>query len=150
MNASVSLSTHDSARGLSRGRRSGLLSMSHAELSATQTFPFLDASASRFVEATLFFLPPQRESCFPPPPRRPRWWGSESRHLRVSRPKCPYSGDHSWSPWPSSWLSSPALGRAPEPASSSEEGLLDFRAVEPDTGSAPRSLSSPEKMNGEA
>ena len=58
MNVSGSLSTHDLARGLSRGRRSGLLSTSHAELSARETFPFLDASASRFMEAALFFLPP--------------------------------------------------------------------------------------------
>ena len=58
MNALGSLSTHDSARGLSRGCRSGLLSMSHAELSARETIPFLDASASRCVEAALFFLPP--------------------------------------------------------------------------------------------
>ena len=68
MNASGFFSTHDSARGLSRGRRSGLLSMSHAELSAREPFPLLDASASRFVEAALFFLPPQGECCFLPPP----------------------------------------------------------------------------------
>ena len=54
----ASLSTYDSARGLSLGRHSELLSMSHAELSARETFPFLDASASRCVEAALFFLPP--------------------------------------------------------------------------------------------
>ena len=53
----ASLSTYDSARGLSLGRHSELLSMSHAELSARETFPFLDASASRCVEAALFFLP---------------------------------------------------------------------------------------------
>ena len=58
MNASGSLSTHDLARGLSRGRRSGLLSMSHAELSVREPFPLLDTSASRFVEVALFFLPP--------------------------------------------------------------------------------------------
>ena len=52
------LSTHDSARGLFRGRGSGLLSMSHTELSTKELFPLLDASASGFVEATLFFLPP--------------------------------------------------------------------------------------------
>ena len=40
------------------GGRSGLLSMSHAGLSARGPFPLLGASASRFVEAALFFLPP--------------------------------------------------------------------------------------------
>ena len=64
MNVSGSLSTHDSARGLTRGRSSGLLLMSHAELSMRESFPFLDASASRFVEAALFFLPPSGGSCF--------------------------------------------------------------------------------------
>ena len=59
MNVSGSLDTRDSARGLSLGHPSGLLSMSHAELSARETFPFLDASASRFVGVSLFFLPPQ-------------------------------------------------------------------------------------------
>ena len=54
----ASLSTYDSVRGLSLGRHSELLSMSHAELSTRETLPFLDASASRCVEATLFFLPP--------------------------------------------------------------------------------------------
>ena len=58
MNTSRSLSTYDSARGLSLGRHSELLSMSHAELSARDTFPFLDTSASSCVEAALFFLPP--------------------------------------------------------------------------------------------
>ena len=51
-------STYDAARGLLRGRCSGLLSTSHAELSARGPFPLLGASASRFVEAALFFLPP--------------------------------------------------------------------------------------------
>ena len=57
MNASGSSDTRDLAMGLSRGRRSGLLSTSHAELSAREAFPFLNASASRSVEAALF-LPP--------------------------------------------------------------------------------------------
>ena len=57
MDASGLFSTHDSARGLSRGCGSGLLSTSHAELSTREPFPLLDASASRFVEAALFFLP---------------------------------------------------------------------------------------------
>ena len=69
MSASVPLSTYDSARGLSLRRHSELLSISNAELSARETLPFLDASASRSVEAALFFLPPQGENCFPPPPR---------------------------------------------------------------------------------
>ena len=40
------------------GGRSGLLSTSHAGLSARGPFPLLGASASRFVEAALYFLPP--------------------------------------------------------------------------------------------
>ena len=55
MNASGTSDTHDSARGLFRGRRSRLLSTSHAELSAEEAFPFLDASASRSVKPALFF-----------------------------------------------------------------------------------------------
>ena len=51
------LSTYDSARGFSLGRHSEPLSVSNAELSARETFPFLGAFASRFVEAPLFFLP---------------------------------------------------------------------------------------------
>ena len=149
MNASGSSDTHDSARGLSRGRRSGLLSMSHTELSARETFPLLDASPSRFVEAALFFLPPQGE-IGSPPPRCPRQWRSESRCLRMPRLKCPCSGDRFWSPWPFSWPFSPTPGRAPEPASSSKVGFLGFRVAEPDTGSAPPSLSNPEKIDGEA
>ena len=145
----ASLSTYDSARGLSLGRHSELLSTSHAGLSTAAAFPFLDASASICMEAALFFLPPLGESCFPPPPR-PRRRRSEFRRLRTSRPKCPYGGGHFWSPWPSSWTSSPVPGRSLEPASSSEVGLLGFRAAEPDTGSAPPLLSSPEKINGEA
>ena len=58
MDASGFFSTHDAARGFSRGHGSGLLSTSHVELSAWELFPLLDASASRCVEATLFFLPP--------------------------------------------------------------------------------------------
>ena len=55
----ASLSTYDSARGFSRGRHPELLSVSNAELSARETLPFLDASASvsRSMEAALFFLP---------------------------------------------------------------------------------------------
>ena len=56
MDASGFFSNHDSAKGLFRGRGSGLLSTSHAELSAREPFPLLDASASRFMEAALFFL----------------------------------------------------------------------------------------------
>ena len=47
------------------GRRSGLLSKSHAELPTSGPFPFLGASASRIVEAALLFLPPSEgESLF--------------------------------------------------------------------------------------
>ena len=60
MCVSVPLSTYDSARGFSLGRHSELLSMSHAELSAGETLPYLDASASRCVEAALFSPPPGR------------------------------------------------------------------------------------------
>ena len=154
MNVSGSLSTHDSARGLSRGRRSGLLSMSHAELSARETFPFLDVSASRFVEAALFFPPHGGGSCFllppPPPPRHLQRRRSEFRRLRAPCPKYLRDGGHLWSPWPSSWPSYPAPCRAPEPASLSKAGWLVPRAAEPDTESAPPSLSSPEKTNREA
>ena len=153
MNASGSLDTHDSARGLSRGCHSGLLSMSHAELSARETFPFLDASASRFLEDALFF-PPQGGGSFfllpLPPPRHLQRRRSEFRRLRTPCPKYPWDGGHLWSPWPSSWPSSPALDRAPEPASSSEVELLGLRAAEPDSESAPPSLSSPERISREA
>ena len=47
MSVSVPSGTYDSARGLSLGRHSELLSTSHAGLSTTAAFPFLDASASR-------------------------------------------------------------------------------------------------------
>ena len=72
MSASVPLGTYDSARGLSLGRHSELLSVCNAELSAKEDLPFLDASASRCMEAALFFLPSSGESFFPPPRHRPR------------------------------------------------------------------------------
>ena len=50
--------TYEAARGLVRRGRSGLLSTSHAELSARGTFPLLGAFASRLVEVARFFLPP--------------------------------------------------------------------------------------------
>ena len=53
--------TYNSARGLSLGRHSELLSVAAVELSGREAFPFLDASASRRMEAGLFFLPPQGE-----------------------------------------------------------------------------------------
>ena len=55
---SKSLSTYDSARGLSLGRHSELLLVSGAVSSAKEALPLLDASPSRLVEAALFFLPP--------------------------------------------------------------------------------------------
>ena len=57
----IPLSTYDPARGFSLGRHSGLLSVSDSELSARETLPFLDASASGSVVAALFFLPPSGE-----------------------------------------------------------------------------------------
>ena len=60
MSASVPLSTYDSARGLSLGGHSELLSVSSAELSAREALPFLDACYSRCVEAALFFRTPSR------------------------------------------------------------------------------------------
>ena len=56
--------TYEAARGLVRGIRSGLLSTSHAELSAREPFPLLGAFASKFGEAPLFFLPPPRGVAF--------------------------------------------------------------------------------------
>lgn len=137
-------STHDAARGLFRRRGSGLLSMSHADLSARELFPLLDASASRFVEATLFFFPPQGEICFPPCHLRRR--RRESRRFRTSYPKLLCDRGHPRPPWPSSWPSSLAPGKAPEPASLSEEGWLVPLAAELDTYSAPLSLSTPENI----
>ena len=48
--------TYDAAWGLVRGRRSGLLSMSHAVLTAGMFFPFLGVSASGCAEAALYFF----------------------------------------------------------------------------------------------
>ena len=49
--------TYEAARGLVRRGRSGLLSTSHAELSAREPLTLLGAFASGFMGAALFFLP---------------------------------------------------------------------------------------------
>ena len=49
--------TYEAARGLVRRGRSGLLSMSHTELSAWEPLTLLGAFASGLVGAALFFLP---------------------------------------------------------------------------------------------
>lgn len=50
--------TYEAARGLVRGIRSGLLSTSHAELSAREPFLLLGAFTSRFVAAPFSSFPP--------------------------------------------------------------------------------------------
>ena len=70
---------------------------------------------------------------------------SEYHCGRTSCPKLLCGGGHSGPPWPSS----PAPGRAPEPASLSEAELLVPRTAEPDTESTLPSLSSPGKINSE-
>ena len=57
MNVSGFLCTHDLARGLTLGSHSGLLSVAAVDSSGREAFPFLDVSASKRVEAVLFFLP---------------------------------------------------------------------------------------------
>ena len=54
----VSLDTYDPARGFCLGHHSGMASASNSESSEKESFPFLDASASRSAEAPLFFFPP--------------------------------------------------------------------------------------------
>ena len=54
----ASWDTYESARGFDLGRHSGMASASVLESSEREGFPFLDASASRSVEAPLFFPPP--------------------------------------------------------------------------------------------
>ena len=84
---------------------------------------------------------------FPLPP--PRFRGrSAPRCFRTMSQISPCAGDPSWSLWPSSWPSSPAPHKAPEPASPLGEHLLDLRAGEPDNRSAPLSLPSPVKRRG--
>ena len=53
----VSLDTYDPARGFCLGHHSGMASASNSESSEKESFPFLDASASRSTDATLFFSP---------------------------------------------------------------------------------------------
>ena len=54
----VPLDTYNPARGFGLGRHSGMGSVSDLESSERESFPFLDASASRSAEAALFFSPP--------------------------------------------------------------------------------------------
>ena len=51
------LYTHDFTRGWTLGSHSGLLSVAVADSSGKGVFPFLGDSASKCVEAILFFLP---------------------------------------------------------------------------------------------
>jgi len=51
------LYTHDFTRGWTLGSHSGLLSVAVADSSKKGVFPFLGDSASKCVEAVLFFLP---------------------------------------------------------------------------------------------
>lgn len=149
MNVSGFFITHDLARGLTLGVHSELLSVAMVESSEREDFPFLDAPASKRVEAVLLFLPLAGGNSFLPPPpplpRCPRRRRSEPWCLQMSRPKYPCNGDRPWSPRPS-YL---ALYRAPEPTSSSEVELLGLQAAEPDSESAPPSLSISEKISRE-
>ena len=82
---------------------------------------------------------------FPLPP--PCFHGRRApRCYRTMSSIRPCTGDLSWSPRPSSWPSSPAPHRAPEPASPLGEHPLDLRAGGLDNRSAPLSLPSPVKM----
>ena len=82
---------------------------------------------------------------FPLPPPRCRW-RSAPRCLRTMSPTQPCARDLSWSPWPSSWPSSPAPHRVPGTTSQLREEMLDLRVVEPDSQSAPLSLPSPARL----
>ena len=66
----------------------------HTELSTREPFPLFGAFASRVGEASLFFLPPQGDNCFPPLPHHQWWEGSGFQRLRTSRPKRPCDMGH--------------------------------------------------------
>ena len=94
-----------------------------------------------------FLVSPSRGENFPLPP--PRFRGRRApRCYRTMSLIRPCDGDLSWSPWPSSWPSSPAPHRALKPASPLREHLLDPWAVGPYSQSATLSRPIPVKWCG--
>ena len=140
-----STDTYDFARGLSLGNHSSSLKAAVVEQSGRRVLRFLDPLASPDGAAFLFLSPPVGGGELSSSSSSFSWEECASVFWTMS-PIQPCAGDLSWSPRPSSWPSSPAPHRAPEPASPLREPSLDLRAVGPDNRFAPLSLPSPVKM----
>ena len=136
--------THEFTRGWALGSHAGLLLAAAVDSSGRGAFPLLGDSASKCMEAALFFLPPLG-ICLPPPPRPLR---RQNGHwsLRILCPKCHGDKGRPGSFWPPSRPSSSVPCKAPGPASSSEVGRPVLLAVGPDSRSAPPSSSSPRRV----
>ena len=132
------LYTHEFTRGWALGSHSGLLSVAAVDSSGRGVFPFLGDSASKDVEAVLFFPPLTGDgSSFSSSSSLQRKIGHWS--LRILCPKRHGDGGRPWSFWPPSRPSSSAPCTAPGLASSSEVGRPVLRVVGPESGSAPPS-----------
>ena len=123
--------TYDVARGLVLGGHSSSPSSALVEKSGGRVLPFLDPPASSVGEAFLFFSPPTRgeASFFSSSSSREE---SASSHRTMS-PITPDAGNSFGFPWPSSWPSSPAPHKAPEPAAPLIGHPLGLLAREPDS-----------------
>ena len=137
--------TYDLARGLALEGHSSSPSLALAELSGGRVLPLLDPSASPVGEAFLFFSPPPGESPLSPPRLRGR---SPPRSHRTMSPIPPGAGNSFGFPWPSSWPSSPAPRKGPEPAAPSNGCPLGLREGEPDSLPVRTSSASPVKGIG--
>ena len=137
------LYTHEFTRGWALGSHAGPLSAAAVDSSGRGALPLLGGSASKCMEAVLFFLPPQGIHLPPPRPLRRR---NGHQSLRILCPKCRGDEDRPGPFWPPSRPSSSAPCKAPGPASSSEVGWPVLRAAGPYNGSAPPSSSSPRRV----
>src|SRR3954471_10514639 len=102
--------------------------------------PLLGRPSSSFLlllEGERLLLPP------------PRFHGRSASQIRqMKNPTPPGAGNSFESPWPSSWPSSLAPRKVPEPAASLSERRLGLRATGPDSLSIRTSPANPVKGKG--
>ena len=137
--------TYKFTKGSALGSHSGLLSVAPVDSFCRGIFPLLGESASKELEAVLFFFPLRR--IHRPPPRPLRRKNGHSS-LRILCPEHHGDGGRPWSSWPPSRPSSSVPCKAPGPTSSSEVGRPVLLAEGLDSRSAPPSSPSPRKMIG--
>ena len=132
----MALSSHSSSR-----------SAAVVEQSGRRVHPFLDPSATPVGVAFLFLSPPAGGVDLHL--TSPRFHGrSVSRCYRMMSPIPPGVGNSFEFPWPSSWASSSAPRKGPEPAAPSNGCPLGLREGEPDSQPVRTSSASPVKGIG--